>query len=91
MEKKEEVKMKEREKNGLKKEEKVQNKKEVKEKEKKENTVGQIESRDEPIYNSFESHWILKTNSTRGTSLWSSGLESAFQCRGHKVSPCPGN
>ena len=52
------------EKNGLKKEEKVQNKKEVKEKEKEENTVGQIESRDEPIYNSFESHWILKTNST---------------------------
>ena len=56
------------EKNGLKKEEKVKKKKEVKEKEKKENTVGQIESRGEPIHNSSESDWILKANCARGAS-----------------------
>ena len=34
-------------------------KKAVKEKGKKENTVEQIESRNEPIYNSFHSDWVL--------------------------------
>ena len=75
------------EKNGLKKEEKVPKQKRGQGKRKEREHCGTYE----PIYNSFESHWILKTNSTRGTSLWSSGLESAFQGRGHKVSPCPGN
>ena len=75
------------EKNGLKKEEKVKKKKEVKEKEKKENTVGQIESRGEPIHNSSESDWILKANCARGASRAAQWCRTCFPGQGTHDQP----